>query len=162
MGSFATKRRTQGGLFPPYIKAWLITDRYLQERFLGIPYGVLHNHRLRLRRQLDDALDSYDLLLTPTTPTTAPRLLGGEASAEEIVNRVLGSAPYNTASLNLSGHPALAVPNGVDGAGMPTSAQVVGRRFDEARVLQAGSVIEAAGERFEAGGSVESRDSGVR
>lgn len=144
LDSFAVKRRSQGSLFPPYIKTWLIAGRYMQERYFGRPYGVLHNLRLTLRQNLDRALASCDVLLTPTTPTTAPRLLAEGVSGADKVQRVLGSIPYNTASLNLSGHPALAVPNGVDGSGLPTSAQIVGRRFDEARVLAVGRAVEVS------------------
>jgi amidase len=151
LASFATKRRTQGRLFPPYIKTWLITDRFLSDHLLGTAYGVLHNLRLRLRQDIDEVLHRYELLITPTTPTTAPQLLAEEAGAADIVNRVLGSAPYNTASLNLSGHPALSLPNGTDSDGMPTSVQLVGRRFDEARVLQAGRIIESEIQRTEGG-----------
>jgi amidase len=142
LASFAVKRRTQGRLFPPYIKTWLIADSYLSRHHLGIPYGTLHNHRLQVRRSIDELLTDHDLLLTPTTPTTAPPLLLGD-DTEAIVKRVLGAAPYNTAALNLSGHPALAVPNGSDTSNMPTSAQVIGRRFDEVRVLQVGRIIES-------------------
>ena len=71
--------------------------------------------------------------------TTAP---GGIYESAQL-NRVLGSAPYNTAPLNLSGHPALSLPNGIGTKGMPTSVQLVGRRFDEARVLQVGHIIES-------------------
>ena len=143
LASFATKRRTQGRLFPPYIKTWLITERFLHERHLGTVYGALHNLRLRLRKDIDDTLERHELLITPTTVTTAPPLLGEAVRAADIVDRVLGSAPYNTAPLNLSGHPALSLPNGIDRDGMPTSVQVVGRRFDESRVLQAGRIIES-------------------
>jgi amidase len=145
MGSFATKRRTQGALLPPYIKAWILTDRFLHERHLGLAYGLLHNLRLRLRKDIDAMLELYDLLITPTTATTAPPLLDEDAQATDIVNRVLGSAPYNTAPLNLSGHPALAMPNGVDSDGLPTSIQLVGRRFGETEVLRVGRTLEAAG-----------------
>jgi Asp-tRNA(Asn)/Glu-tRNA(Gln) amidotransferase A subunit family amidase len=143
LAAFATKRRTQGGLFPPYIKAWLITDRFLHERHLGTVYGALHNLRLRLRKDVNEALERHELLITPTTPTTAPPLLGAGVRAADIVNRVLGSAPYNTAPLNLSGHPALSLPNGIGTNGLPTSVQLVGRRFAEARVLQVGHIIES-------------------
>ncbi len=144
MTAFAHKRREQSGLFPVYLKVWLIADRYLQDRYLGLPYGVLHNLRLKLRNDIDQALSVNNLLMMPTTPTTAPKLLKPGAEPDEIVERVLGSSPFNTAPLNLSGHPALAVPNGEDASGMPTSVQIVGRRFDEAAVLQTGRIIEQA------------------
>lgn len=140
--SFAKKRRTEGALFPPYIKTWLLASRYMEERHSALPYATLHNLRLTLSRSLDDALSRYDVLITPTTPTTAPPLLGSDAGAVDVVRRVLNSAPYNTAPLNLSGHPALAVPSGSDASGMPTSVQVIGRRFDESLVLSVGRAIE--------------------
>jgi amidase len=140
--SFATKRRTEGALFPPYIKTWLLASRYMQEQYDALPYATLHNLRLRLRRNIDDILRQYDILVTPTTPTTAPRLLNRDAGAAAVVHRVLDSAPYNTAPLNLSGHPALAVPNGVDNAGMPTSLQIIGRPFSESLVLSVGRAVE--------------------
>jgi aspartyl-tRNA(Asn)/glutamyl-tRNA(Gln) amidotransferase subunit A len=43
---------------------------------------------------------------------------------------------------NVTGHPALAVPSGRDGGGLPTSVQAIGRRWDDRRVLAAGATIE--------------------
>ena len=58
--------------------------------------------------------------------------------------RILESLPYNTAPLNLSGHPVVALPSGTDADGMPTSVQVVARRFHEAVALEVARAIEAA------------------
>jgi amidase len=52
--------------------------------------------------------------------------------------------PFNTAPLNLSGHPVLALPSGRDRNGLPTSVQLVGAWFDEAVTIRAGRVVEAA------------------
>jgi amidase len=142
--SFAIKRRAEGALFPPYIKTWLLASRYMEERYSALPYAHLHNLRLTLRDNLGEMLSRYDVLITPTTPTTAPPLLGTNAGAADVVRRVLDSAPYNTAPLNLSGHPALAVPSGLDTSGMPTSVQIIGRPFDEALVLAVGRAVEDA------------------
>ncbi len=142
--SFAAKRRTEGALFPPYIKTWLLASRYMEERYSARPYATLHNLRLTLKRNLDDVLSRYDVLITPTTPTTAPPLLGTDAGAADVVRRVLDSAPFNTAPLNLSGHPALAVPSGSDTSGMPTSVQIIGRHFNDSLVLSVGRTIEDA------------------
>ena len=49
-----------------------------------------------------------------------------------------------TCIANVTGHPALAVPSGRDEDGMPTSAQVIGPRWADRRVLAAGAAIEAA------------------
>jgi amidase len=140
--AYALRRRAQSHLLPPYVKVWMIVERFLHEEYFNVPYALLQNLRIRLRREIDDAFSESDILITPTTPTTAPPLLSGNVDAESVINRILQLTPYNTSPLNLSGHPALAVPNGTDRAGMPTSAQIVARRFDETLALRAGKVIE--------------------
>jgi amidase len=140
--AFALKRRTEGHLLPIYLKTWILTASYLQTKYMNVPYAVLHNLRLQLREDIDGALQRFDLLLGPTTPTSAPMLLQPGSADSDVVTRVLGSVPYNTAPLNVSGHPAVAVPNGVDGTNLPTSAQIVARRFHEGAALQAAFIVE--------------------
>jgi amidase len=140
--AFALKRRTEAHLLPIYLKTWILTASYLQTKYLNVPYAALHTLRLRLRDDIEGALERFDLLLSPTTPTSAPMLLQPGSADSEVVTRVLGSVPYNTAPLNVSGHPAVAVPNGVDGSNLPTSAQIVARRFHETTALQAAYIIE--------------------
>jgi aspartyl-tRNA(Asn)/glutamyl-tRNA(Gln) amidotransferase subunit A len=55
-----------------------------------------------------------------------------------------GVAAGATSIFNVSGHPALSIPTGFDSGGMPTSAQVVGRYFDEQAVYRVAKVIEDA------------------
>jgi Asp-tRNA(Asn)/Glu-tRNA(Gln) amidotransferase A subunit family amidase len=45
--------------------------------------------------------------------------------------------------LNVTGHPALAVPSGVAPDGLPTSVQLIGPRWRERRLLAAGAALEA-------------------
>jgi aspartyl-tRNA(Asn)/glutamyl-tRNA(Gln) amidotransferase subunit A len=49
-----------------------------------------------------------------------------------------------TTVLSLTGYPALALPFGYNTEGLPIGVQLVGRRFDEATVLQAGAILEQA------------------
>ena len=49
-----------------------------------------------------------------------------------------------TTSVNLAGLPAVVVPCGFDGAGLPIGMQLIGRRFDEATLLRIAGVYEAA------------------
>jgi aspartyl-tRNA(Asn)/glutamyl-tRNA(Gln) amidotransferase subunit A len=83
-----------------------------------------------------DALGPFDALLLPTTAAPAPPLdgLGFES--------LLGGSPTFTPVWNLLGFPALAVPAGFDGEGLPLSVQIVGKPFDEARVLGLGHVLQ--------------------
>lgn len=89
-------------------------------------------------------LESVDLLLTPTTPITAPRI-GQDAvyygnSEESVMGAMIRcTAPFNTTHL-----PALSLPCGFDRNGLPIGLQIAGRPFDEATVLRAGHAYEQA------------------
>jgi aspartyl-tRNA(Asn)/glutamyl-tRNA(Gln) amidotransferase subunit A len=95
----------------------------------------------RMRRQLATATDAVirtcDAVLTPCTFTTAPKF----DDQEKLVQFTMHAA---TSIFNVSGHPALSIPTGFDSGGMPTSAQVVGRYFDEQAVYRVAKVIEDA------------------
>jgi aspartyl-tRNA(Asn)/glutamyl-tRNA(Gln) amidotransferase subunit A len=45
-------------------------------------------------------------------------------------------------AFNVTGHPAISVPVGLSPKGLPLAVQVVGRYFDEARILQVARAIE--------------------
>lgn len=95
----------------------------------------------RARRQIavatDAAVKTCDAVLSPCTFMTAPRF--GDQDA--LVKFTMHAA---TAIYNVSGHPAVSVPTGFDGNGMPTSAQIAGKYFDEATVYRVARVIEEA------------------
>jgi amidase len=137
-------RREEGGLLPPQVKAWLVADRHVHERWAGVPFARLHNARLALRRDVTAALGEWDVLLTPTLPMTAPALLTGDASFAEVSGRTAARLCFNTAPLNLTGHPALSVPSGVDADGLPTAVQLVARHFDERTAFRAAFALERA------------------
>ena len=85
-----------------------------------------------------------DVLLTPLLPIEVPRRdetdVGGGARMWELLAKLVRC----TAPFNFLGLPALAVPVGRDGNGLPIAAQLVGRPFAEDRLLQAAAVQEAA------------------
>lgn len=141
--AFGLVRRMEADEFPPFFKAWLLAGRYLHDRYFSTYYGKAANLRLALRSQIDQALADCDLLVTPTTPQVAPALLDRQADDAELLARGT-TMVANTCPLNLSGHPALSLPSGVDAAGLPTSVQIIGRHFDDALTLRAGAVVEAA------------------
>jgi aspartyl-tRNA(Asn)/glutamyl-tRNA(Gln) amidotransferase subunit A len=76
-------------------------------------------------------------VLLPCTLHTAP-----PASDAEKVKAFMSDAM--TTAFNISGHPALSIPTGFDDQGLPTSAQIVGRYFDEATLLRVAHTYEQA------------------
>jgi amidase len=144
MRAFARDRREQSPLLADQIKAWVLADRHLRDRYANAAFGRLHNLRLLVRQELDSALRRFDVLLTPTLPITAPKLLDHAAPFAEIAERTSAALCYNTAPLNLSGHPALSVPSGHDEAGLPTAVQIIGGRGCEPVMFRAGFALEGA------------------
>jgi aspartyl-tRNA(Asn)/glutamyl-tRNA(Gln) amidotransferase subunit A len=102
---------------------------------------------VRRRQEIVDAsarvFEQADLLLLPTTPTTAYRAEGtlvGEVNGREVDLMYL-SAPF-TAPFNMTGQPGMSIPAGLVG-GMPCGLQIVARRLEDELCLAAGAVLEA-------------------
>jgi len=99
-----------------------------------------------LRRAITAAMAGVDVLVAPTTPTTAFTFQEAKTNQIAAGGRALDSGTATTGLTRLfsiTGQPALALPSGVAANGMPMSLQIAGRRFDEAKVLHAGRLIEA-------------------
>ena len=102
----------------------------------------------RLRRELSKQLlslwDGIDCLVTPVTPTTAPRI--GETSIrigglEEDVR--VGSTRL-VRPFNVLGWPALAMPCGFSEPGLPIGVQLVAAHESRAKLFRAGAALEDA------------------
>ena len=145
MHSFALARRAQSVDLNPYVKCWLLADRFLHERYLNVSFGMLQNQRLLVRRRVTEALGRWDLLLTPTVPMVAPELFDREPSIDELLAHTPAGVAFNTAPLNLTGHPALSIPTewGRNGA-LPTAVQIVARHFAEHDAFRAAFALESA------------------
>ncbi len=109
----------------------------------GAELAGAHAERLKLYDALRRFFERYDLLLTPTMPTTAWR--AGVPIPVEIAGGSTAEFRYTpfTFPFNMSGHPAASAPCGLSSAGMPVGLQIVGRRFDDLGVLQASAAYEA-------------------
>jgi aspartyl-tRNA(Asn)/glutamyl-tRNA(Gln) amidotransferase subunit A len=89
------------------------------------------------REQALEAIEGVDLLLTPTVPMVAPPADAQEIEIREAVTRF-------TYPISGLGWPALALPCGPAEDGLAASAQLLGRSGEDARVLAAGALLEAA------------------
>ncbi len=112
------------------------------------PDGAALMRGLRARDALcvsvRNALESVDLLVTPTTPIVAARIGQDTIRYGGIEESILSAMIRCTAPFNATGLPALSLPCGFTGGGLPVGLQIVGRSFDEATVLRAGHAYEQA------------------
>jgi aspartyl-tRNA(Asn)/glutamyl-tRNA(Gln) amidotransferase subunit A len=103
------------------------------EAYYGRACAVL----AQMRDELTTALGRADVVVTPTTPSAAFRL--GEKLADPLAMYL--SDTFTTPA-SLVGLPAVAVPSGCDGQGLPLSLQIMGRPFEEATVFRAARAFE--------------------
>ncbi len=89
--------------------------------------------RSRLKRECAEAFRKVDLLALPSQTSTAPRF--EEVDPLDTLKRHI--APDYQAPFNLAGLPAMSLPCGFSGAGLPVAVQLVGKPFDESTVLRA-------------------------
>lgn len=100
-------------------------------------YGKAQKVRTLIRRDFEEAFETCDVLVTPTSPSTAFEV--GE-KVDDPVQMYLSD--ICTISANLAGIPALSVPVGRDDDGLPIGAQVLGPTLSEDRLLQVGQRLE--------------------
>lgn len=100
-------------------------------------YRQAERVRRSLRRNYDRAFGRYDLLLGPTTATTAWKL--GEKLANPMAMYLSDSY---TAAANLTGLPAVSLPCGTDSQGLPVGMQLIAPAYREDLLLRAAAAWE--------------------
>ena len=96
--------------------------------------------RTLIKNACDQVFKNVDLILTPTTPSSAFKLgsKGSQDPVEMYLNDVF------TVPANLAGLPALSLPVGLDELGLPLGVQLIGNRWQEPLILNAGFSLENA------------------
>jgi aspartyl-tRNA(Asn)/glutamyl-tRNA(Gln) amidotransferase subunit A len=131
--------RTRSEGFGAEVKRRIMLGTFvLSAGYYDAYYKKAQQARTLIRRDYAEAFTKYDLLLTPTSPTTAWKL--GE-NAEPLS---LYAADMCTVSLNIASLPGLSVPCGKDATGLPVGMQLVGPWGGDAKVLSAGYAYEKA------------------
>jgi aspartyl-tRNA(Asn)/glutamyl-tRNA(Gln) amidotransferase subunit A len=102
-------------------------------------YGQAQRVRTLILADFEAAYDKVDLLLGPTSPTTAFSL--GAKTADPLAMYL--NDVYTIPS-NLAGHPALSVPFGRGDDGLPVGVQLLGPALAEGLLLRAAAVLEEA------------------
>jgi aspartyl-tRNA(Asn)/glutamyl-tRNA(Gln) amidotransferase subunit A len=134
------RSREQG--FGAEVKRRILLGTYaLSAGYYDAYYGKAQKARTLVRKDFEDAFARCDLLVAPTAPTTAFRI--GEKLADPLSMYL---SDVLTISVNLAGLPALSLPCGVDGSGLPIGVQLIGRPFGETTLLRAAYAYEQATE----------------
>ena len=106
----------------------------------GRYYGKAQNIARRIRAAYDRALGDCDVLVMPTLPIVATPLAPSDAPIDLYIQRA-HEMLTNTACHNITGHPALTIPCGLND-GLPVGLQLIGRHFDEATIYRAAHAWE--------------------
>ena len=126
------------------LKISMLIGQYHLKHTRGRYYAKSQNLSRQLRDEFNKVFASYDLLLTPTTAMKAPPIPSSDATLEEWCQRAFENIT-NTATFDVTGHPAMSVPCGMSD-GLPVGLQIIGRRYDESTIYRAASAFEQAGD----------------
>ena len=131
LGELYRKTRTEG--FGSEVKRRILLGTFvLSSGYYDAYYKKALQVKAVIKGAFDEAFQKYDLLLTPVSPTTAPRL--GESLSDPL--KMYLSDIY-TVSVNLAGLPGLSMPCGFDSNGLPIGAQLIGPALGDLAVLDA-------------------------
>lgn len=137
-GEMMEATRTAG--FGDEVKRRIMLGTYaLSAGYYDAFYGKALKVRALIREDFAAAYERFDVLLSPTSPTTAFGL--GELTADPL------AMYYNdvcTIPSNLAGHPAMSVPFGTGDDGLPVGVQVLAPALGEVAMFSAARVLEEA------------------
>lgn len=130
--------RTAG--FGDEVKRRIMLGTYaLSAGYYDAYYGKSQKVRTLIMNDFAAAYEKFDLLLSPTAPTTAFPL--GDKTEDPLQMYLQDIC---TISSNLAGHPAMSVPFGQGTDGLPVGIQVLAPATDEHTMFRAGAILEAS------------------
>ena len=129
------RSRSQG--FGDEVKLRIMLGTYsLSAGYYDAYYLKALKVRTLIKQDFDQALEKYDLLLGPTSPSTAFKI--GELINDPIKMYLQDIC---TIPVNLAGLPAISLPCGLVN-NLPVGLQLIGKAFDEGTLLQAAFTFE--------------------
>lgn len=125
-------KKSRGQGFGEEVKRRILAGTFvLSEGYYDDYYLKAMQVREKIKRAFKKAFASFDVLLGPVAPTTAPLL--GECLKDPL-KMYLGD--IYTVSANLAGLPAMSLPCGVDRNGLPIGLQLMANHFDEDTMIR--------------------------
>lgn len=130
------KTKTEG--FGTEVKRRIMLGTYvLSAGYYDAYYRKAQKARTVIRRDFEEAFKKFDVLITPTAPTTAFKL--GEKTANPIDMYL---SDILTIAVNLASLPAMSLPCGFDANDLPIGLQVIGKPFDEGTLFRVAHAYE--------------------
>jgi aspartyl-tRNA(Asn)/glutamyl-tRNA(Gln) amidotransferase subunit A len=140
---------TRAAGFGAEVKRRIMLGTYaLSAGYYDAYYGKAQKVRTLIIRDFEEAYRSCDVLLSPTSPTTAFEL--GSKTSDPITMYL---SDVCTISSNLAGHPAISVPFGTGDDGLPVGIQVLAPALGEPVMFQVAAALEAAAPQSAPGGA---------
>ncbi len=136
IASMYSRSRSEG--FGAEVKRRILLGTFvLSAGYHDAYYGSAQKARAHIRAGFEGVFRDHDVLLSPVAPQTAFRL--GEKSGDPLQMYLQDIC---TVGASLAGIPALSVPAGFDGEGLPIGLQLTGPAFSENVLFAAAGCIE--------------------
>jgi aspartyl-tRNA(Asn)/glutamyl-tRNA(Gln) amidotransferase subunit A len=130
--------RTRGQGFGPEVKRRIMLGTYaLSAGYYEAYYGQAQKVRTLVIRDYEAAFERFDVLVSPTSPTTAFKI--GERADDPMAMYL---SDVFTIPANLAGVPAISVPSGLDSAGLPVGLQFTAPVLGERVLFRAAHALE--------------------
>jgi aspartyl-tRNA(Asn)/glutamyl-tRNA(Gln) amidotransferase subunit A len=131
---------TRAAGFGAEVKRRIMLGTYaLSAGYYDAYYGQAQRVRTLIIRDFEAAYDDFDVLLTPTSPSTAFAV--GAKVADPLAMYLMDVC---TIPSNLAGHPAVSVPYGTGDDGLPVGVQVLAPALGEAVMFRVAAALETS------------------
>ena len=131
---------TRGAGFGDEVKRRVILGTYaLSAGYYDAYYGSAQKVRTLIQRDFAAAFEKADVLVSPTSPTTAFKF--GEKLDDPLAMYLNDVA---TIPANLAGVPGISLPNGLSDDGLPVGFQILAPARADERLYRVGAALEAA------------------
>ena len=130
--------KTRGEFFGSEVKRRILLGAYvLSSGYYDAYYLKAQKVRNLIRQDFNNAFETVDALITPTTPEVAFK--AGEKSTDPLSMYL---SDIYTISTNLSGLPAISIPCGFNSENLPIGLQLIGKPFQESTIMKIGLQFE--------------------
>lgn len=132
-------RRSRNEGFGTEVKRRILLGTYaLSAGYYDAYYKRAQQVRTLIIQDFNKLFDTYDVLLTPTSPTTAWKF-GEKSNCMESY-----ASDICTVAVNVAGLPAISLPCGLNSQGLPIGAQIIGKALHEGDLFRTAYALEQA------------------